>query len=376
MTKTLAKMRHLLTVREKRRLLLSGFVMVAALSPTLRTQNLLSSRCVCLPNQSQWNHFYKNADDADFISVMGLPRSTFEEVAAQFGRFYTVRSGLGKSGRPARLQDVRAVLAMLLQFYNGTMQQKRLCLLFGVPTSTQSRILRKAEDALLKCLPHMHDARIAWPDIGQQREWATLISAKEPLVQNKFGFVDGKNLRVQEPTQAERQNAYYNGWLHCVFVTGVLCFGADGTIIWARHNCPGSWNDGDTSGPLQERLLNLQYCPDQRMGIISDSAFPVSGPMLGRIVTPLKEGDLSRLHPSVWATATALSNAVTSVRQAAEWGMGAMEKPFARLTMPLPYNPQLRTIRLSNIFRLFNLRVRRTGISQILNVFYVNQRTH
>ena len=33
------------------------------------------------------------------------------------------------------------------------------------------------------------------------------------------------------------------GWLHCVFVTGVLLFGVDGTICWARHNCPGSWND-------------------------------------------------------------------------------------------------------------------------------------
>ncbi|ETM43401.1 hypothetical protein L914_11110, partial [Phytophthora nicotianae] len=50
-----------------------------------------------------------------------------------------------------------------------------------------------------------------------------------------------------EPPRPDDQNAHYNGWLHQVFVTGTLCFGADGLIVWSKHNYPGSWNDGDTS---------------------------------------------------------------------------------------------------------------------------------
>jgi hypothetical protein len=80
-----------------------------------------------------------------------------------------------------------------------------------------------------------------------QRIWSALVTRKEPLLKKKFGFIDGKNYRVQKPGDAELQNAQYNGWLHTTLVTGVMCFGADGTIIWGRHNFSGSWNDGEMS---------------------------------------------------------------------------------------------------------------------------------
>ena len=45
-----------------------------------------------------------------------------------------------------------------------------------------------------------------------------------------MGVLDGKNYNVKAPTAIDMQNAYYNGWLHCTFVTGTLLFGVDGTI--------------------------------------------------------------------------------------------------------------------------------------------------
>jgi hypothetical protein len=98
---------------------------------------------------------------------------------------------------------------------------------------------------------------------------------------------------VQEPSKPEIQNAYYNGWLHCTLVTGVLCFGVDGTIIWAKHNCPGSWNDSENSRELRDLLKDRTITMDG-YGIVADSAFPVSGEMKDRITTPLKNGDLER----------------------------------------------------------------------------------
>ncbi|KUF84413.1 hypothetical protein AM588_10000690 [Phytophthora nicotianae] len=109
--------------------------------------------------------------------------------------------------------------------------------------------------------------------------------SSEPLLQHTFGFIDGKNLRVQQPSNSDLQNAMYNGWLHTVFVTGTICFAADGCIIWAKHNCPGSWNDSDTSLGFRNKLLDPVCCPDPRKNVVSDSAFPCSTSMAGRILT-------------------------------------------------------------------------------------------
>ncbi|KAE9142524.1 hypothetical protein PF004_g33123 [Phytophthora fragariae] len=91
--------------------------------------------------------------------------------------------------------------------------------------------------------------------------------------------------------------------------------------------------------------------------------------MIGRILTPLKDGDIERLHPSLRSSARTLHNAITSVRQAAEWGMGSVQKVYSRLNLPLPYDPVLRGLRLNNMFRLANYRVRTVGISQIRTTF-------
>ena len=99
-----------------------------------------------------------------------------------------------------------------------------------------------------------------------------------------------------------------------MFVTGTLCYGVDGTLVWGRHNCPGSWNDDDTSRSLQRKLADPRYTADGT-GICADSAFPVSGDCFGRIVTPLKDGDLDRAPPRCRLGMAALSNAVTSLRQ-------------------------------------------------------------
>lgn len=172
-----------------------------------------------------------------------------------------------------------------------------------------------------------------------------------------------------QPFSADLQNAMYNGWLHAVFVTGTICFAADGCIIWSKHNCPGSWNDSDTSLGFRDKLLDPIYCPDQRMNVVSDSAFPCSVAMTGRILTPLKDGDLERVLPSLRSSARTLHNAITSVRQAAEWGMGSIQKVYSRLNLPLPYDPAVRGTRINNLFRMANYRVRTVGISQIRTTF-------
>jgi hypothetical protein len=215
---------------------------------------------------------------------------------------------------------------------------------------------------LNKSLQRLTLAKINWPTKAEQRAYAARIEAKYPDIKGRFGFVDGKDFRVQEPSDTERAVQ------RLVLITGVLCFSVDGLIIWAKHNCVGSWNDGDMSRELQEKLLRADLC-EEDYGIVADTAFPVSKGLRGKSISPLKENELERAHPLAQAALLSLSNSITSLQQACEWGVGSIEKVWRQLLRPLPYNPALRRIRLTNLFRLWNFRVRTTGISQIRNVF-------
>ena len=69
--------------------------------------------------------------------------------------------------------------------------------------------------------------------------YAALINQRDPSLENVFCFVDGVWLQIQNPPDEEDQNAYYNTWKSCTNISNVICFAPDGTIIWARYNCPG-----------------------------------------------------------------------------------------------------------------------------------------
>ena len=349
----------------RRKLLM--FLLLLRKRKRIRSRSYVTCSALRSPSFSQWNHFYRFADDESFLAVTSLTRLSFQQLLGSFSIHYSMNTG-GRGGRPSRLLSKHEALGCLLSYYSDTIGYKNLSQLFCVPPATLSRVINKAELALESTLDDEPMSRIVWPSLRDQSLWAQKVEKKSPLVKGRWGFIDGKNYRVQAPYDHELQNAYYNGWLHSVFVTGAICFGVDGTIVWFRHNCPGSWNDGETSKQFQSRLcrddLNLEG-----HGVLSDSAFPVSGDLFGKIVTPLKDGDLERSEVGTRAMLAALSSAITSMRQAAEWGMGAVEKPYRRLLEKLPFDQKKRGRRMRNMFRLYNFRVRSTGISQIRSYF-------
>ncbi|ETV88747.1 hypothetical protein H257_00261 [Aphanomyces astaci] len=310
---------------------------------------------------------YATRDPASFISTVPLAPDAFDSLLVLFSGEYEQPSRRGKGGRPPRVFHAHAVLALVLHFYTAAVDQKTLQKLFALTPSTCARTLRKVEEALARALAACPDAAIKWPSKTTQASWAAMSNSREPLVHGVFSFVDGKNLRVQNHRQPICR-------MQCtvqrVFVTGVLCFGLDGTLVWGRHNCPGSWNDGEISRRLQEILADPAKA-DFGMKVASDSAFPVSVRCADRIVTPLKKGDLERHPPACRLGLKVMSDCITSLRQAAEWGMGAVSKEYRQLLLPLPlpYNPSLRAMQLESMFKLYNFRVRRTGKRQIKNVF-------
>lgn len=335
----------------------------------IRTRHDTNSHCLPHPSTSASVSLLLSMDDVAYISRLGLPAATFHKLLQQFHHFIPRHNPHGLGGRPPKLNPAQA-LALVLEFYASTCELKTLGALYGITPRQAGRWLQRGESALYKVLRNVPLARISWPSFDTQVTWGTHMQQFFPLVPNRFGYVDGKNLPVQEPSDVDLQNAMYNGWLHCVLVTGVLCFGCDGTLIWVKHNVVGSWNDGEVAGKLFSKLLD-PACTLPNFGLVSDTAFPTAKDMFMKIVTPLKENELENIPFALQRMCSQVSAEITSMRQTCEWGMGAIQKPFRRLTMPLPYDYNVRHKRLCNMFRLWNVRVRTTGITQIANTYDV-----
>ncbi|KAJ3060415.1 hypothetical protein HDU98_003607, partial [Podochytrium sp. JEL0797] len=272
--------------RHERRALLKKAVLLRA-KASIRTRNYLICGSLGETDDCAWQRLYHGPDEGSFIASTSLSRAAFQQLLEEFSKHYVVKSGHRKRGRPPKATYKSTVLGLILCYYTGTSDASSLCREFALPPATFYRLLHNAEAALNLALKSLKDAQIRWPSFDEQREWAELLRLKEPLLLCKFGFVDGKNYHVMAPANTDLQNAMYNGWLHAVLVTGVLCFGVDGCIIWMKHNCPGSWNDGEMSRDFRTRLLDPRKTL-QQYGVTADSAFPASAEMFGKIVTPLK----------------------------------------------------------------------------------------
>ncbi len=83
----------------------------------------------------------------------------------------------------------------------------------------------------------------------------------------------------------------------------------------------------------------------------------------------MKDGDLEKSHPEARPALLAMSNAICSMRQSAEWGMHSVEKVYRILLRKLSYNQIKRGRLLKVLHKLHNYRVRTTGISQIKTYF-------
>ena len=74
----------------------------------------------------------------------------------------------------------------------------------------------------------------------------------------------------------------------------------------------GSWNGGDIS--IQEKNLRDDInLPGQI--VLSDSAFPASGELFGRIMTPLKEGELEKASTQCRPALMVISEESSKARQ-------------------------------------------------------------
>jgi hypothetical protein len=326
-----------------------------------------------------WQQLYLSKQNRAYILTMGVDVSVFEYLLGVIGfqkawdstpiprfdvDFVSARTRTG-----GRSLDAAGALGLVLHHLNSTMMDYSLQQIFGLTPAVCSRYRLFALNLLFNCLHNMPAAEIRWPKERSLLRFSELIKARHPLLQHAFGFLDGVHLPISRSSNLDMQNAYYNGWCASHYTSNILAFAPDGTIIHATINAPGSWHDSAVSRALYNQL---KFSTPSPYYLIADTAFPNSATDIrGRIKTPPKSNFIS--YPNDVQSARefrTFNEQLVSARQAAEWGMQALQGSFGRLKLPMPAeDSRYRYIVLETCVRLHNVRARCVGINQIKTVY-------
>jgi hypothetical protein len=206
-------------------------------------------------------------------------------------------------------------------------------------------------------------AKVSMPSAEKAKEYKDSIVQSFPSLNNVYCVADGLKLRIQSSSAAIVQEKFYNGWTHDHYITNLFVFGPDGTIIACVLNCPGSMHDSELAsfGNVYDKL---QSAYDDHGGIcVMDSAFCARGkPFVLKSVQDINAGGS--------ATEILRLQQATSMRQAAEWGMRALQGSFPRLKVRMVYEEKgERLVILKTMVLLYNWRANTVGLNQIRSTF-------
>ena len=145
-----------------------------------------------------------------------------------------------------RLLDCRATMAMGLRYLTSTDSRDALAKMFGDVESCVNKYISFAISIVLHLLENNQHSRIYWPlnDVNYLDAMAKKVHAYENEPQDVFGikivgFLDGIRFCIVNKSTED-----YNGEKKRVLRKMILLFDANGRVVAAVINCPGSWNDG------------------------------------------------------------------------------------------------------------------------------------
>jgi len=312
------------------------------------TRNALSSSA-----GSAWAAFYQGASDLQMINILGVTRSVFNWLLTQFQPVYWPT---GRGRKPAMTSAT--ALGLILMFMNSTISDTGLQMIFAQVPSTLARTRQAAFDALISVLRTAHESRIQWPSHEDMQRYSSMFAAKYPLLRGCFAVLDGTLMEIGQPVDLKKQQLYYSGRKKKYCINNVLLFGADGTLLHAEINFPGSFHDSPIARPIYRRMLQPELTPFPYF-IISDSAFMHSDNLKDRVVTTLtetekkKQQEIMATRPEHLRTAVQMINrAVTSCRQCVEWGNHSIKTQFRRL-VALPMDEAVRRDYIECCLRLY-----------------------
>ena len=345
-----------------------------------RRRRALNREVLLHPSLFPWTKLYMSRTDGSLITITGFDHSTFQYILELFTPFFSaftpwcskhggvdglnyMRRNMNERRGKKRMVTAAACLGLTLAWYRFRGAEFVLQGWFGF-TGTQTNVwLRFGRRMLVKALRNEEAAMVRFPSNESIEEWKAIIQERHDKLHHVYCFADGLKLRFQACSGLSEQGMFYNGWQHGHYITNIFVFGATGRIIHCVINVPGSVHDstlchwGGTYTLLQEAF-------EATGGVCCvDSAF-----LAGNVEYLIKSlQDLTKARDEEHLLQL---KQATSLRQAAEWGMRSIQSAFPRMKDAILYEEKgERAVILKLLPLLYNIRLERVGLNQILNTY-------
>jgi DDE superfamily endonuclease len=327
------------------------------------------------PSDSAFERLYFAGNDQALITATGFDHAAFDCLMGVFEPWFNEHTPWTSDGRPfrrlsqythgrSRIINARTCLGLVLAWYRFRGSEYALQGWFGFTGTHANTWLRFGRRGLLIVLSDHEHAQVKMPSDEEVVALCTLTRLRHPLLTDVFAVADGLKLYFQQCEGLDEQSMYYNGWKHDHFITNVLVFSIDGRMIATVMNAPGSLHDSTLAewGGIYRKLEDIYNRTGAKCCV--NSAFQsANNPFIVKssenITTVETSMELLRQQQA------------TSLRQAAEWGMRAIQSAFPRLKDRIHYEESgiERRVFLSLVPLLYNFRLNLVGLNQLRNVY-------
>ena len=345
------------------------------------------SRSICRaallsPSKSPWQKLYKIKDDAALITVTGFDHRAFAEILSYFKPFFSLFTPWTKNndgmaykrltrrksaGGRRRMVNVAACLGLVLAWYRFRSPEYILQGWFGFTQAQLNVWLRFGRRMLLKALlMRAPDCLVKYPKGEEMEALMSVVEEKHDALKKVFCVADGLKLDFEACEDLDKQSMFYNGWTHGHYVTNLFVFGPNGMIFDAVLNVPGSVHDSTVAswGGVYKRLASV-YSDCGGICVVDSAFASLHVPYL------IKSGQ--DIHDAKDSNELRVNVQATSLRQAAEWGMRAIQSSMPRLKDKLKYELKGERRRILKLVPLlYNMRASRVGLNQIANTYVPN----
>ena len=341
-----------------------------------RRDRRLPRSSLLLPCDSPWERLFGSLNDPVLITVTGFDHVAFKAILTLSGPWFKTHTPWTGDRRPFRRLNVRThgkgrcriisdstCLGLVLAWYRFRGAEFILQGWFGLTGTHANTWLRYGRRGLLIVLGKNADARVEMPSDDKVVLLCHAAQERHDLLSDVYCVADGMKLYFEQCSGEDEQNIYYNGWMHDHFVSCVFVFSIDGRIIRCIVNAPGSLHDSTLAewGGIYDALEETYMRTGGKCCV--DSAFAsANNPYLIKSSQHLTdaEGALNVLR----------CHQATSMRQAAEWGMRAIQSAFPRLRDRIRFEEHgERRIFLSLVPLLYNFRLAHVGLNQLQNTY-------
>ncbi|CAB9511759.1 unknown protein [Seminavis robusta] len=343
----------------------------------LRRDRRIPRIALLSPTDSPWAKLYASGNNQALITTTGFDHKSFRTLVELFAPWFkgntpwtgkqdgTTFKKLSKytHGR-SRIIDTETCVGLVLTWYRFRGGEFVLQGWFGFTANHANVWLRFGRRGLLKVLSGHPLARVEFPSSTEQVHLlCKLVELRHNMLPDVAFVMDGVKLMFEKAEDLDEQSMYYNGWTHDHYITNVFCFGADGTMVAAAVNAPGSMHDSTIAeyGSIYSQLEDIY----QRTGAkcCVDSAFSAAERpyIVKSSENVLRAGSPEQLIQQEQAT---------SLRQASEWGMRVVQSAFCRLKdrIHLEDNGERRVFLLLMPL-LYNIRLNLVGLNQLRNTY-------